>query len=84
VGQTITYSNLIDLAPTLLHLKGLAVPQDMDGQIITEMLEGDAILEFDASNISESCSQAKLTPEKAWTVEDEQEMLERLRNLGYL
>ena len=32
---------LIDLAPTILYLAGAAVPGDMDGRILEEMIEGE-------------------------------------------
>jgi len=31
--------NLIDLAPTILHMLGLSVPTDMDGKVLTEVFD---------------------------------------------
>ena len=32
-------AGLLDIAPTVLHLLGVPVPDDMDGRVLTEMLE---------------------------------------------
>ena len=38
-GATLAGASVTDLAPTLLYLLGLPVPRDMDGRVLTEMLE---------------------------------------------
>jgi hypothetical protein len=32
-------ADLLDIAPTVLHLLGVPVPDDMDGRVLTELLE---------------------------------------------
>lgn len=76
-------ARLIDLAPTVLHLLGDAVPKDMDGRVLTELFTED----FAASRTIRSRDPAegpggdaptKMTPE------DEATILERLKGLGYI
>lgn len=38
-GSPPRQADLLDLAPTVLHLLGVPVPTDMDGRILTELLE---------------------------------------------
>jgi predicted AlkP superfamily phosphohydrolase/phosphomutase len=38
-GATLGQASVLDLAPTLLYLMGLPVARDMDGRVLTEMLE---------------------------------------------
>lgn len=38
-GETITNAEIIDLAPTILHIMGIPIPRDMDGKVLTEIFE---------------------------------------------
>jgi predicted AlkP superfamily phosphohydrolase/phosphomutase len=76
-------AQLIDLAPTLLYLLGVPVPEDMDGKVLTNALRSDFLAVHklqagDASGISETRRSSGYTEEESTKVE------ERLRALGYL
>jgi tetratricopeptide (TPR) repeat protein len=45
-GETIYGSSLLDIAPTILHVFGLAVGQDMDGKVLVTALERPGKIEF--------------------------------------
>ncbi len=45
-AETIYGSSLLDIAPTVLHLFGLAVGQDMDGKVLVTALERPGKIEF--------------------------------------
>jgi predicted AlkP superfamily phosphohydrolase/phosphomutase len=82
-GAEIENAQLIDFAPTLLHLLGLAVPEDMDGRVLAdafrpEFLAAHPVKAGAASGISESDSSSGYTDEESAKVE------ERLQALGYL
>jgi predicted AlkP superfamily phosphohydrolase/phosphomutase len=82
-GAEIENAQLIDIAPTLLHLFGLAVPEDMDGRALAdafrpEFLETHPVKAGAASGISESDRSSGYTEEESAKVE------ERLQALGYL
>ncbi len=32
-------ADIVDIAPTVLHLHGLSIPESMDGHVLTDMLE---------------------------------------------
>lgn len=68
--------HILDLTPTLLHQFSLSVPEDIDGQVLTEWLDNDTEVTYRSSDeTSYSFSSEGATNEG---VED------RLENLGYL
>ncbi|RME49577.1 MAG: hypothetical protein D6791_00400, partial [Chloroflexi bacterium] len=73
-------AEIIDLAPTILHLLDVPVPADMDGRVLTELLveEAGQLAGRVTRERGEAGDAMPLTPD------EEAELLERLRNLGYL
>jgi predicted AlkP superfamily phosphohydrolase/phosphomutase len=71
-------AHIMDLAPTILHLLGLPVPEDMDGHVLTEMLASDRPVTYETSSSLLTDAEAGLSEADAAEVED------RLRSLGYL
>jgi len=41
-GREIDHARIIDLAPTILHLMGVAVPEDMDGRVLEDIFAGES------------------------------------------
>ncbi len=71
-------ANILDLAPTILHLLGQPVPRRMDGRVLTEIFRAPTEVSYlDEADEALSESQA-LSDEETAQVE------ERLRSLGYL
>jgi predicted AlkP superfamily phosphohydrolase/phosphomutase len=82
-GTEIENAQLIDFAPTLLHLFGLPVPEDMDGRVWADAFRPEFLLAHPvkagaASGISEGNRSSGYTDEESAKVE------ERLQALGYL
>jgi len=82
-GVEIESAQLIDIAPTLLYLLDVPVPEDMDGKVLTTIFRSDFIAAHplqagNASGVSETYSTRGYTNEESAKVE------ERLRALGYL
>jgi len=76
-GQRVDAS-ICDLAPTILHLMGLPVPEEMDGRVLMEALTQTADVRFIEADPS-------LAPPRAtYTAEEEEAIAEKLRGLGYL
>lgn len=78
-------AEIIDVAPTILHLMDLPVPDDMDGKVIGEAL-ADASQDI---RLSESvkwatAGSAVTSNGHAYSEQEEQEVRERLRRLGYI
>ncbi len=77
-GETAKDARIMDLAPTILHLMGLPVPDDMDGRVLTETLTSSHPVEFRSVSPDEAGAETGLSEEESTEVED------RLRALGYL
>ncbi len=72
---------ILDVAPTVLHALGEPVPLDMDGKVGVSTFE-PAWLEANPPRYVDA--DTSLLPLTAPTGEVSEEMLERLRSLGYL
>ena len=77
-GDTVEGARILDLAPTILHLMGLPVPDDMDGRVLTEALSTSRPVERQSASLADEEANAGLSAEETAEVED------RLRALGYL
>jgi predicted AlkP superfamily phosphohydrolase/phosphomutase len=77
--------SILDVAPTVLHAAGLAVPRYMDGQVRTDIFREDATAgaEVRYSEAELDLSRAGKEPEFA-EAEDTRDVEQRLRDLGYL
>lgn len=76
-GATLEGARLVDVAPTILHLMGVAVPDDLDGRVLRGLLEGSREVEYQPSPAFEAAPRER--------DEDlEARMAARLRALGYL
>jgi predicted AlkP superfamily phosphohydrolase/phosphomutase len=71
-------AQLIDLAPTILHLLGLSIPPDMDGRVLSPILADTRAIQFG------STSESHPTSAEGYTAEEEAQVIERLRDLGYI
>lgn len=81
VGHTAGLS-IVDLAPTIMHLLGLAVPQTMDGRVLTEILDSEHVSMHPVRRVS-GIDRAVSTSHSLTAIE-EHEIREQLRGLGYL
>ena len=77
-GARVEDARIMDLAPTLLHLMGLAVPDDMDGRVLTSALSLTRPVTYVRTTDEAQGPGAGLSREETAEVE------ERLRSLGYL
>ena len=72
--------SIIDLAPTILHLLGLPVAEHMEGSVLTKLLVPTRQVytksHYDGASVKKN--------NEGLTAEEEREITERLRNLGYL
>jgi predicted AlkP superfamily phosphohydrolase/phosphomutase len=73
---------LTDLAPTILYLMGVPVPDDMDGRVLAEALKPEYA---DLHRlVRERASDVEPSDEASLSDEDEAMITERLRALGYV
>ena len=79
----IANARLIDMAPTILHLLGVPVPEDMDGHVLEDAFRPEFLAQHPvkagaASGTSEGGRESGYTEEESAKVE------ERLQALGYI
>jgi len=80
-GGELAGARIVDIAPTLLHLLGLPVPEDMEGRVLTGALSD----EFAAHHPIQRGQATPASEAKRELSDDEARQVEsRLRGLGYL
>jgi predicted AlkP superfamily phosphohydrolase/phosphomutase len=85
LGASPEKANLLDLAPTVLHLLGVPVPADMDGRVLTEILDPALVPTPALATISNETISTDGEPIPAvYTEEEDQAIQQRLADLGYL
>ena len=72
-------ASLLDIAPTVLHLLGVPVPEDMDGRVLTELLRPELRGELQKQEAVEAGVSAADYGE-----DDDAGIQQRLADLGYL
>jgi len=77
-------ASIVDIAPTILYAMGQPIPDDMDGRVLEEVFtpqfrNAHHIRHEPAMGLVKSRSEAS-----AYSQEEEESMLQRLRDLGYL
>jgi len=91
-GSAIRELSILDVAPTILHTLGLPVPEGMSGRVPEEIFEPSALARRPAQRVASSTAGANGAPSDAavrpaaatMSAEDEQEVLTRLKELGYI
>ncbi len=78
-GVTLPEADILDLAPTILHLLGEAVPQVMDGRVLAELFTKQRPVVYQGDD-AESGTQSEVS----FSDEEAEQVEERLRSLGYL
>jgi len=76
--------SLMDLAPTILYLFGLPVPPDMDGRVLEEILTAEFLEAHPVQLALEPARNPSPLPRDGYSPEEEAEVLDQLRKLGYL
>lgn len=83
-GRALAEAHIVDLAPTILHLMGLPVPNGMDGRVLSELFT-PAFQEGHPVSFEELESKEELkSDEGVYSTQEEALIAERLRGLGYL
>ncbi len=77
------HGNIIDIAPTTLYALGLPVPSIMDGQVLTDAFTVEYLAQQPIMEAT-SASGGHAESTKVYSEEDEAQVMERLRDLGYV
>jgi predicted AlkP superfamily phosphohydrolase/phosphomutase len=79
-GAVVNNARIIDLAPTILHILNVPVPEDMDGRVLIDALAPE--LRGKATQVGAAATTS--TAQVDFTAEEQAEVEDRLRALGYL
>ena len=85
-GAASVNARIIDVAPTVLHLMGVPIPYDMDGRVLSEVLDEDFV-EANPIEWEETETEAQTeVPDDlhAFTEEESELIARRLQALGYI
>jgi predicted AlkP superfamily phosphohydrolase/phosphomutase len=81
-GATLEGASIVDVAPTVLHLLGLPIPADMDGRVLTEAFDPAFLDAFPPQRSDTLLGDGN--GRGALSADEEREMKDALRALGYL
>ena len=73
-----------DVAPTVLYVLGLPVPEDMDGRVLTELFQPEMLVEHPVQRQTGDTTRLEALPCSPYSEEEAQKIEHLLRNLGYL
>jgi predicted AlkP superfamily phosphohydrolase/phosphomutase len=82
-GTQIEGAVIWDVAPTILYTMGVEVPQDMDGQVLQAVFKNYDPSRLVFSDYGHSLGE-KADTDAGYSPADEREIVERLKDLGYL
>lgn len=74
---------IYDIAPTVLHTMGLPVPSDMDGHVLLDAFAAEYAAAFPVV-VAQPGAETGGGAAVDYTAEGEQEIMDRLRGLGYM
>lgn len=83
-GARIEGARVEDVTPTVLHLMGLPVPDDMDGRVLEDMLTPEFRRSHPVRREGTTGSEAASAAEDGLSAPDREELHGRLRDLGYI
>jgi predicted AlkP superfamily phosphohydrolase/phosphomutase len=75
--------HIMDIAPTVLYLLGLPIPDDMDGKVLTDAF-GPQYLNVNKIVFSTPVSPVKYETRDVYSSEEAEKIREELKSLGYI
>ncbi len=76
----LSQANILDLAPTIMHMLGTAVPSIMDGQVMQDIFTNPTPITYSDDGVEDG----EASSAAGFSAEEEAQVEERLRGLGYL
>jgi len=81
-GVELEEAHVVDIAPTILYLLGLPVSTYMDGKVLTQAINEEYLRKHPIQWTDERYQRGK--GEASYSSEDETDIMERLKGLGYV
>lgn len=82
-GELISGANICDVAPTILYMLGQAIPEDMDGRVLTEIFD-EQFLRKNPPRYEQPKYEAGPSEIVTYSDDESRKVAERLKGLGYL
>ena len=82
-GWRVEKAAITDLAPTILHILGIAIPLNMDGRVISEAFEEAYMKENPPKYVDEHDDEGS-EGQISYSDQERGAIEERLRGLGYI
>lgn len=83
VGASLGNPLIADVAPTILYLMGLEIPEDMDGKVITDAIQ-ESHLASNPPRYKNRTAQITTAVSHGYSAQEEERIRKVLRDLGYL
>ncbi len=85
-GQLDQDAKIEDMAPTILYLMGIEIPDDMDGRVLAEVFDRSYLRAAPPqyTSVQTESRLVETSDEEVYSEEEAEEIRERLRSLGYL
>jgi predicted AlkP superfamily phosphohydrolase/phosphomutase len=83
-GMTLEGAQIIDLAPSVLYLLNLPIPNSMDGRVLQKAFLDGTLQEQPIRFLEEEGPSSDFHPGGIYSDEEEEDLKRRLRTLGYL
>jgi len=83
-GEELFGAEIIDIAPTLLHLLDIPVPADMDGKVLEDAFASDYLSAHPIRKSGPVSGDMQGPGDSGYSDEDARKVEERLRSLGYI
>jgi predicted AlkP superfamily phosphohydrolase/phosphomutase len=77
-------ADIVDLAPTILHLFDQPIPEDMDGRVLEEMFTEEFLAGNPPRYREPSAGEKEAASPVSYSSDEEDQIRERLEGLGYL
>ena len=83
-GARIEGARLVDMAPTILHLMGQPIPEDMDGRVLVEAFSPEFAQQRTAQFVASTADTSGEGGDKSYSAEEAAQIEARLKALGYI
>lgn len=83
-GESLGPAAIVDVAPTIMYLMGEAVPQEMDGRVLRDAFQPEFLADHPVRVVDSTSRGPSDRATAEWTLEEEEQIREHLRDLGYL
>jgi len=83
-GENADEATIYDLVPTILHIFGLPIPTDVYGRVLKEIFEENSELAKKPVTYEKGERKWEEEKEKKHYLSEEEQIAERLKNLGYM